>query len=185
MMKPLSIEMPPGPQPAVVKSQDGQDSVALLNDALKRIADLEALVRSPNSPSALRGKPGRKATTADIAAFANERRLTMSWKGIYYAWKRAHPKDRRNNTLNRPARRSSNWRRKLPQSSPTAIPIVDDYELTITDSESIREIKAFLRTAVEKGPNGLAINPPFDDTSTLGRKACSKRSQHKEDHHDS
>ena len=102
--------MSPGPPPAGVKSQGSGDSVALLNEALKRIADLEALVKSPRPSSAARGKPGRKATSADIAAFANERRPAMSWKEICCAWKREHPKDPRAKDMN-PEKVRDAWRR--------------------------------------------------------------------------
>jgi hypothetical protein len=77
---------------------------------MKRIADLEALVKSPIPPSASSGKPGRRATNADIAAFANERRPGMVWKAIYYAWKREHPEDPRNDTLT-PEKVRGAWRR--------------------------------------------------------------------------
>ena len=104
---PNTVHLPQEPQLAAAESQCGVDFVALLNDAMKRIADLEAKVKTP---SASRGKPGRKATNADIAAFANERRPETIWKAIYYAWKREHPDDPRNDTLT-PERVRDAWRR--------------------------------------------------------------------------
>jgi hypothetical protein len=101
--------VPRDPQPVAV-SQDGQDLASILDAALKRIADLEAVVKSSRSPPADRGKPGCKPVNADIAAFANERRPGMSWKAIYYAWKREHLNDPRNKDLT-PEKVRGAWRR--------------------------------------------------------------------------
>ena len=51
-----------------------------------------------------------KPVNRDIAVFANERRPGMTWKAIYYAWKREHPNDRRNKELT-PERVRDAWRR--------------------------------------------------------------------------
>jgi hypothetical protein len=104
----LSAEVPHDPQ--LAGGLQPNQIVALLSNAMKRIADLEALVKTPGPPSASRGKPGRKAVNADIAAFANERRPGISWKEIYYAWKREHPNDPRNKDLT-PERIRGDWRR--------------------------------------------------------------------------
>jgi hypothetical protein len=63
--------------------------------ARDKFAELETLQQSPRSPSESRGKPGRKTTTADIAAFANECRPKMTWKEICSVWKREHCDDKR------------------------------------------------------------------------------------------
>ncbi len=105
-----SASMLPEQQPAAVESQDGRDFAAMLDAAVKRIADLEAVVKSSRPPPAARGKPGRKPVNADIAAFANERRPGMTWKAIYYAWKREHPNDPRNKDLT-PEKVRGDWRR--------------------------------------------------------------------------
>jgi hypothetical protein len=104
----LSAGPPPGPHLAGNPQPD--QIMALLQIAMSRIADLEALVKSPRPPAASGGKPGRKAVNADIAAFANERRPGMTWKAIYYAWKREHPNDPRNKDLT-PERVRGDWRR--------------------------------------------------------------------------
>lgn len=80
-----------------------------LEDLTKRIADLEALAKTPR-PSPLLGKPGCKDSTADIAAYGNERRPGMSWKDICNAWKSEHPDDVRSKTLTHHKVREA-WRR--------------------------------------------------------------------------
>ena len=55
--------------PLAVESQGGGDVLALLNDAIRRIAELEAERKSPKPPPASRGKPGRPAVNLDIASF--------------------------------------------------------------------------------------------------------------------
>ena len=44
------------------------------------------------------GKPGRPATTRDLAQFALERRPKFTWKEIATEWKTLHPNDSRNIT---------------------------------------------------------------------------------------
>ncbi len=100
----------PTPRLAVVESQAQPDLATLLNSALSRIVALEAQMKSPTPPTAARGKPGRPAVNADIAAFANPRRPGMTWKAIYYAWKREHPHDPRNEELTAEKVRGA-WRR--------------------------------------------------------------------------
>ena len=99
--------MPPEPPLTAI---DNVEVVKLLADTMQRISDLEVLVKSASSPSAPNGRPGRKDSTADIAAFSNGLRPTMSWKGIYYTWKREHPEDPRNKTLTSEKVRNA-WRR--------------------------------------------------------------------------
>ena len=77
---------------------------------MRRIADLEA--RLTPAPTAACGKPGRTTVNYDIAAFANERRPGMTWKAIYYAWKREHPADRQNKELT-PGGVPGAWRRRF------------------------------------------------------------------------
>ncbi|MEK6262768.1 MAG: hypothetical protein AABP62_29575 [Planctomycetota bacterium] len=49
-------------------------------------------------PSGKIGKPGRPATTRDVADFAHERRPYVTWKDIFAEWKRLHPLDPRDIT---------------------------------------------------------------------------------------
>lgn len=86
--------------------------MALVGDLQKRIAQLEAREKSRGLLPASSGKPGRKTTTADIAAFANGQRPRMTWKEICAAWKRQHPGDQRNGELTAEKVRGA-WRRKL------------------------------------------------------------------------
>jgi hypothetical protein len=67
-------------------------------------------MKSQRPTSAPLGKPGCRAKTADIAAFANERRPEMSWKDICCAWKREHSDDPRNKDLTASKVREA-WRR--------------------------------------------------------------------------
>lgn len=85
------------------------DLAAQLDDALKRLAKLETLAKIQRR-SPLVGKPGIKDSTADIAAYANERRPRLSWKQIYRDWKSDYPDDPRNATLNSEKIREA-WRR--------------------------------------------------------------------------
>ena len=67
---------------------------------------LEIAVRRPT-----KGKPGREDTTADIAAYANERKQPgVYWKDICAAWKREHPHDPRGKMLTWQKVREA-WRR--------------------------------------------------------------------------
>jgi hypothetical protein len=91
-------------------SQPVRDFVALLDEAMRRIADLETRVTSLRPAPASRGKPGRKTVNGDIAEFANERRPGMTWKEICSAWKREHPDDPRNEKLT-PEKVRDAWRR--------------------------------------------------------------------------
>ena len=86
------------------------DVRAILRNALERIADLEAQVRSLQPPAASRGRPGRKTVNGDIAELANERRPGMTWKATYYEWKREHPDDPRNEKLT-PEKVRDAWQR--------------------------------------------------------------------------
>jgi hypothetical protein len=67
------------------------------------------------------GKPGRKTTMDDIAAYADERKHSMYWKDICSAWKRDHPHDPRTKALTSKQVRDA-WRRhygdKRPERSP-------------------------------------------------------------------
>ena len=67
---------------------------------------MEIAVRRPTG-----GKLGRDDTTADIAAYANERwQKHMRWKDICSVWKREHPADLRAKTLTSDKVREA-WRR--------------------------------------------------------------------------
>lgn len=67
---------------------------------------MEIAVRRPTQ-----GKPGRKDTTDDIAAFADVRKQSgMTWKAICSSWKREYPNDPRTKTLTWKKVRET-WRR--------------------------------------------------------------------------
>ena len=90
----------------------------------------------PSMPPALPGKPGRKTiTTADLVAYANERRPGITWKDICSGWKKDYPNDLRNKDLTgesfREACKRAKRRNKLLDASLTRGGLIERPEKTI------------------------------------------------------